>query len=87
MARTPTASGTPRRAPRAAPSPSPSDESWEVEFLTPPVRVNNCGTHAAFSLPMGVPPDMLADRRDVLARNLNRAPLEVWPTAGRSERA
>jgi S-DNA-T family DNA segregation ATPase FtsK/SpoIIIE len=28
---------------------------------------------------------MIADRRDVLARNLNRAPLEVWPTA--AERA
>ena len=56
-------------------------KGWEVEFLTPPVRVNNCGYHAAFSLPMGVTPDMIADRRDVLARNLNRAPLEVWPTA------
>jgi S-DNA-T family DNA segregation ATPase FtsK/SpoIIIE len=60
-------------------------KGWEVEFLTPPVRVNNCGYHAAFSLPMGVTPDMIADRRDVLARNLNRAPLEVWPTA--AERA
>ncbi|MHA6621015.1 cell division protein FtsK [Pseudonocardia sp. DLS-67] len=56
-------------------------KGWEVEFLTPPVRVNNCGYHAAFSLPMGVTPDMIADRRDVLARNLNRAPLEVWPSA------
>jgi DNA segregation ATPase FtsK/SpoIIIE, S-DNA-T family len=60
-------------------------KGWEVEFLTPPVRVNNCGYHAAFSLPMGVTPDMIADRRDVLARNLNRAPLEVWPMA--AERA
>ncbi|GAA0901255.1 cell division protein FtsK [Pseudonocardia zijingensis] len=60
-------------------------KGWEVEFLTPPVRVNNCGYHAAFSLPMGITPDMIADRRDVLARNLNRAPLEVWPTA--AERA
>jgi S-DNA-T family DNA segregation ATPase FtsK/SpoIIIE len=50
-------------------------KGWEVEFLTPPVRVNNCGYHAAFSLPMGVTPGMFADRRDVLARNLNRAPL------------
>jgi S-DNA-T family DNA segregation ATPase FtsK/SpoIIIE len=60
-------------------------KGWEVEFLTPPVRVNNCGYHPAFSLPMGVTPDMIADRRDVLARNLGRAPLEVWPTA--AERA
>jgi S-DNA-T family DNA segregation ATPase FtsK/SpoIIIE len=60
-------------------------KGWEVEFLTPPVRVHNCGYHAVFSLPMGVTPDMIADRRDVLARNLNRAPLEVWPAA--AERA
>ncbi|TQM43928.1 cell division protein FtsK [Pseudonocardia cypriaca] len=57
-------------------------KGWEVEFLTPPVRVNNCGYHAVFSLPWGVTPTMIADRRDVLARNLMRAPLEVWPSAG-----
>ena len=34
---------------------------------------------------MGVTPEMIADKRDVLARNLVRAPLEVWPTA--AERA
>jgi len=34
---------------------------------------------------MGVTPEMVADKRDVLARNLVRAPLEVWPTA--AERA
>jgi DNA segregation ATPase FtsK/SpoIIIE, S-DNA-T family len=60
-------------------------KGWEVEFLTPPVRVNNCGYHAVFSLPMGVTPDMIADRRSVLARNLIRAPLEVWPAS--AERA
>jgi S-DNA-T family DNA segregation ATPase FtsK/SpoIIIE len=60
-------------------------KGWEVEFLTPPVRVNNCGYHAVFSLPWGVTPTMVADRRDVLARNLMRAPLEVWPSA--AERA
>jgi S-DNA-T family DNA segregation ATPase FtsK/SpoIIIE len=30
---------------------------------------------------MGVTPEMIADKRDVLARNLVRAPLEVWPSA------
>src|SRR3954447_15253017 len=34
---------------------------------------------------MGVTPEMIADKRDVLARNLVRAPLEVWPSA--AERA
>jgi hypothetical protein len=30
---------------------------------------------------MGVTPEMIADKRDVFARNLTRAPLEVWPAA------
>ena len=58
---------------------------WQVEFVTPPVRVNGRGYQATFSLPMGVTPEMIADHRDVLARNLVRAPLEVWPSA--AERA
>jgi S-DNA-T family DNA segregation ATPase FtsK/SpoIIIE len=60
-------------------------EGWQVEFSTPPVRVNQRGYQSTFSLPMGVTPEMVADKRDVLARNLVRAPLEVWPTA--AERA
>ena len=60
-------------------------DGWQVEFATPPVRVNGRGYQATFSLPMGVTPEMIADKRDVLARNLVRAPLEVWPTA--AERA
>ena len=60
-------------------------EGWQVEFATPPVRVNGRGYQTTFSLPMGVTPEMIADKRDVLARNLVRAPLEVWPSA--AERA
>jgi len=60
-------------------------DGWQVEFATPPVRVNGRGYQATFSLPMGVTPEMIADKRDVLARNLVRAPLEVWPSA--AERA
>jgi DNA segregation ATPase FtsK/SpoIIIE, S-DNA-T family len=56
-------------------------DGWQVEFSTPPVRVNRRGYQAVFSLPMGVTPEMIADKRDVLARNLVRAPLEVWPAA------
>ena len=52
---------------------------WQVEFLVPPVMVNARGYHTVFSLPKGVTPGMLADQRDVLAHNLLRAPLEVWP--------
>lgn len=54
---------------------------WQVEFSTPPVRISGRGYQAVFSLPMGVTPDMVANKRDVLARNLSRAPLEVWPAA------
>ena len=56
-------------------------DGWQVEFAIPPVRVNGRGYQATFSLPTGVTPEMIADKREVLARNLVRAPLEVWPTA------
>jgi S-DNA-T family DNA segregation ATPase FtsK/SpoIIIE len=56
-------------------------DDWRVEFATPPVRVNNRGYQAVFSLPMGVTPDMVVDKRAVLARNLHRDPVEVWPSA------
>lgn len=62
-----------------------SREGWQVAFDTPPVRVNNRGYQTVFSLPLGVTPDMIADKRAVLARNLARAPMEVWPSA--AERA
>jgi DNA segregation ATPase FtsK/SpoIIIE, S-DNA-T family len=58
---------------------------WTIPFDTPPVRVNNRGYHTVFELPMGITVDMLADKRDVLARNLRRSTVEVWPT--KSERA
>ncbi len=60
-------------------------DGWQVEFATPPVRVNGRGYQTTFSLPMGVTPEMIADKREVLARNLVRAPLEVWPSS--AERA
>ena len=50
-------------------------DGWQVEFSTPPVRVNRRGYQTVFSLPMGVTAEMIADKRDVLARNLVRAPL------------
>jgi DNA segregation ATPase FtsK/SpoIIIE, S-DNA-T family len=56
-------------------------DGWQVAFEMPPVRVNNRGYQTVFSLPLGVTPDMIADKRAVLARNLHRAPLEVWPAA------
>lgn len=60
-------------------------DGWTVEFATPPVRVNNRGYQSVFSLPLGVTTEMLADKREVLARNLHRDTIEVWPTG--AERA
>lgn len=56
-------------------------KGWTVEFDTPPTRVNNRGYQTVFSLPMGVTPDMIADKGDVLARNLHRAKTDVWVVA------
>ncbi|HEX7995215.1 MAG TPA: hypothetical protein VF506_14930, partial [Streptosporangiaceae bacterium] len=56
-------------------------DGWRTEFDTPPTRVNNRGYETVFSVPLGVTPDMIADKRGVLARNLHRDPMEVWPTA------
>ncbi len=60
-------------------------DGWTVGFDLQPVRVNGRGYQTVFSLPMGVTPDMIVDKRDVLARNLNRDPFEVWPA--KAERA
>lgn len=56
-------------------------DGWQVEFLMPPTLVNGRGYQVIHSIPMGVTPGMIADKRELLARNLTRAPLEVWPTA------
>jgi S-DNA-T family DNA segregation ATPase FtsK/SpoIIIE len=56
-------------------------DGWQIAFDTPPMRVNNRGYQTVFSLPMGVTPTMVADKREVLARNLHRDTMEVWPTA------
>lgn len=55
-------------------------KGWTVAFITPPTRVNNRGYHTVFDLPLGVTPTMIADKGDVLARNLHRAPRETWPS-------
>lgn len=58
---------------------------WLPKFVTSPVRDGN-GYRAVFELPLGVTPDMLADKRAVLARNLHRAEVEVWPAdSGKAE--
>ena len=56
-------------------------EKWQPSFTTLPVR-DGRGYSAVFSLPLGVTPEMIADQRPVLARNLHREEIEVWPSAG-----
>ena len=56
-------------------------DGWRPTFTLLPVR-DGQGYAAVFSLPLGVTPDMIADQRAVLARNLHREEIEVWPSAG-----
>ena len=57
-------------------------DGWMPTFALIPTREGEGafkGYRTVFDLPMGVTPAMLNDKRDVLARNLNRNPIEVWP--------
>jgi S-DNA-T family DNA segregation ATPase FtsK/SpoIIIE len=54
-------------------------EDWLPRFELNPVRDGN-GFRAVFDLPLGVTPENVADKRPVLARNLYRAEVEVWPS-------
>ncbi|HJQ45601.1 MAG TPA: cell division protein FtsK [Amycolatopsis sp.] len=57
-------------------------EDWAPRFDLTPTREGQGafkGYRAIFDLPMGVTPEMVADKQAVLAKNLNRTPVEVWP--------
>ncbi len=54
-------------------------DGWVPRFDLSPVR-DGSGFRTVFELPMGVTPDAVSDRRAVLARNLHRAEVEVWPS-------
>lgn len=49
---------------------------------TAPCRLDGEGTYTQIRLPMGVTAEMVAGKRNTLAGNLGRAPLETWPTQG-----
>jgi DNA segregation ATPase FtsK/SpoIIIE, S-DNA-T family len=58
-------------------------EGWVPRFELTPTREGTGafkGFRAIVELPMGCAPGMVADKRDVLARNLNRIEVEVWPS-------
>ena len=54
-------------------------EGWAPAFDLLPVR-DGRGYSAVFRLPLGVTAEMIADRRPVLARNVHREEVEVWPS-------
>jgi len=54
-------------------------EGWRPTFHTLPVR-DGRGYSAVFGVPLGVTAEMIADQRPVLARNVHRAEVEVWPS-------
>ena len=56
-------------------------EEWVPRFELTPIREGQGsfrGFRAIFDLPLGVTPEMIADSREVLARNLHRNAIEVW---------
>ncbi|MEY9489051.1 S-DNA-T family DNA segregation ATPase FtsK/SpoIIIE [Streptomyces calvus] len=53
-------------------------EGWKPRWVSPTTRSGN-GYHAQLQLPMGVTVEMIAGKKNVLAHNLMRKPIEVWP--------
>src|SRR5690606_39316635 len=54
-------------------------EGWQPRWVSPTTRVGK-GWHAQLLLPRQVPVEEIAKRKSVLAHNLLRKPIEVWPT-------
>ncbi|OSP41522.1 cell division protein FtsK [Streptomyces sp. 13-12-16] len=54
-------------------------DGWQPRWVSPTTRSGN-GWHTQVQLPMGVTVEMIAGRKNVLAHNLLRKPVEVWPT-------
>jgi S-DNA-T family DNA segregation ATPase FtsK/SpoIIIE len=54
-------------------------EGWQPRWVQPTTRSGN-GWHTQLQLPLGVTVEMIAGKKAVLAHNLLRKPVEVWPT-------
>lgn len=54
-------------------------EGWQPRWVQPTTRSGN-GWHTQLQLPLGVTVEMIAGKKPVLAHNLLRKPVEVWPT-------
>ncbi|WP_333736352.1 cell division protein FtsK [Streptomyces sp. IBSBF 2806] len=57
---------------------------WKPRWVQPTTRSGN-GWHTQLQLPEGVPVEMIADKKQTLAHNLMRKPIEVWPTEPRDQ--
>lgn len=54
-------------------------EGWRLRFLQPPT-IDGKGYRVQVQLPPAVPVEEIVKRKHVLAHNLVRYPIEVWPT-------
>ncbi|MGV9707484.1 cell division protein FtsK [Streptomyces sp. NPDC003483] len=54
-------------------------DGWQPRWEQPTTRSGN-GWHTQLQLPMGVTVEMINGKKKVLAHNLLRKPVEVWPT-------
>jgi S-DNA-T family DNA segregation ATPase FtsK/SpoIIIE len=54
-------------------------EGWQPRWISPTTRLGN-GWHTQLQLPLGVTVEMINAKKKVLAHNLMRLPVEVWPT-------
>ncbi|WP_309049251.1 FtsK/SpoIIIE domain-containing protein [Streptomyces sp.] len=54
-------------------------DGWQARWVSPTTRSGN-GWHTQLQLPMGVTVEMINLKKNVLAHNLLRKPVEVWPT-------
>lgn len=57
---------------------------WQPRFVMPTTRDGN-GWRTQLELPQGVTVEKINDRKKVLAHNLVRFPVEVWPTEPRTQ--
>ncbi|MFJ8555295.1 zonular occludens toxin domain-containing protein [Streptomyces sp. NPDC093676] len=54
-------------------------EGWQPRWVQPTTRLGN-GYHTQLQLPLGVTVEMVNGKKNVLAHNLMRKPVETWPT-------
>lgn len=59
-------------------------EGWQPRWVSGTGRLGN-GWHTQLQLPLGVTVEMINAKKTVLAHNLLRLPIEVWPTEPRNQ--